>query len=40
MVRIFTPLSVIHTASVAPDKASGMPEEKPSRMTMSTRGLR
>ena len=40
MVPRSTPLSRIHTKSVAPDSASGSPDEKPRNMTISTRGLK
>ena len=32
--------SVSHTDSVVPDSANGSPDEKPSSITISTRGLR
>ena len=40
MVPRSTPDSRIHTKSVAPDSASGSPDEKPRNMTISTRGLK
>ena len=40
MVPRSTPDSRIQTNSVAPDSASGSPEEKPRNITISTRGLR
>src|SRR5215470_9708053 len=40
MVPRSTPTSRIHTKSVEPDSASGRPEEKPSSITISTRGCK
>src|ERR1019366_1423759 len=40
MVPRSTPDSRIHTSSVAPDSASGRPDEKPRNITISTRGFR
>ena len=40
MVPRSTPDSRIHTKSVAPDSASGSPDEKPRNRTISTRGFR
>src|SRR5688500_9432400 len=40
MVPRLTPFSLTHTSSVDPDSASGSPDEKPSIITISTRGCR